>query len=57
MDAAGLLVSTAAMRWMDVTESSKADSAIEREENFMMQDNKNPPTEMSSVKRLATNYL
>lgn len=42
---------------MDVTESSKADRAIEPEENLMMQDNTNPPTEMSSVKLLAASYL
>ena len=42
---------------MDVTESSKTDRAIEPEENLMMQDNTNPPTEMSSVKILDANFL
>jgi hypothetical protein len=57
MDAAGLLASTAAMRWMGVTKRHNADRAIGAGGIFMTQNNTASQNKPSNHKLMDSNYL
>ena len=57
MDAAGLLASTAAMRWIGVTKRNNAEKVIDAAENRIIQNHIESQRKMYSVKLLPGNYL